>query len=75
VVPVAMHPGPFWPRRRVHRCPGPFKVRILQPIMPGMDLDACVAHLIEGSEWAGDECLFDTVAKNPERPLPPTAVG
>ena len=29
VVPVAMHPGLFWPRRQTLRYPGHFKVRIL----------------------------------------------
>ncbi|MGO6901003.1 1-acyl-sn-glycerol-3-phosphate acyltransferase, partial [Rhizobium ruizarguesonis] len=74
VVPVAMHPGLFWPRRSIRRYPGHFKVRILPPIMPGMDPDAFFAHLIEVSERASDELLLETVERNPHLPLPPTAV-
>ncbi|MGZ2485549.1 1-acyl-sn-glycerol-3-phosphate acyltransferase [Rhizobium pisi] len=74
VVPVAMHPGLFWPRRSFRRYPGHFKVKILPPIMPGMDPDAFFAHLIEVTERASDELLIDTVERNPHLPLPPTAV-
>ncbi|MBA1346742.1 MULTISPECIES: lysophospholipid acyltransferase family protein [Rhizobium] len=74
VVPVAMHPGLFWPRRSIRRYPGHFKVRILPPIMPGMDPDAFFTHLIEVSERASDELLLETVERNPHLPLPPTAV-
>jgi 1-acyl-sn-glycerol-3-phosphate acyltransferase len=73
VVPIAMHPGLFWPRRSFRRYPGHFKVRILPPIMPGMDPDAFFAHLIEVTERASDELLVDTVAQNPHLPLPATA--
>jgi len=73
VVPVAMHPGLFWPRRSTLRYPGHFKVRILPPIQPGMDPDAFFAHLIEVTEKASDELLVDTVKRNPNLPLPPTA--
>jgi len=72
-VPVAMHPGLFWPRRSTLRYPGHFKVRILPPIQPGMDPDAFFAHLIEVTEKASDELLVDTVKRNPNLPLPPTA--
>ena len=74
VVPVAMHPGLFWPRRSIRRYPGHFKVRILPPIMPGMDPDAFFAQLIEVSERASDELLLETVERNPHLPLPPTAI-
>ena len=74
VVPVAMHPGLFWPRRDFHRYPGHFKVRILPPIQPGMDPDAFFAHLIKVTEAASDELLLETVARNPDLPLPQTAI-
>ena len=74
VVPVAMHPGLFWPRRSTMRYPGHFKVRILAPIQPGMDPDAFFAHLIDVTEKASDELLLDTVARNPDLPLPQTAI-
>lgn len=73
VVPVAMHPGLFWPRRKFRRYPGHFKVRILPPIEPGMDPDAFFARLIEVTEKASDELLVDTAERNPNLPLPPTA--
>ncbi|TCL72678.1 1-acyl-sn-glycerol-3-phosphate acyltransferase [Rhizobium sp. BK251] len=73
VVPVAMHPGLFWPRRKFGRYPGHFKVRILPPIEPGMDPDAFFARLIEVTEKASDELLVDTAERNPNLPLPPTA--
>jgi 1-acyl-sn-glycerol-3-phosphate acyltransferase len=69
-----MHPGLFWPRRSTMRYPGHYKVRILPPIEPGMDPDAFFAHLIEVTERASDELLIDAATRNPDLPLPPTAV-
>ncbi|WP_113486155.1 lysophospholipid acyltransferase family protein [Rhizobium cremeum] len=74
VVPVAMHPGIFWPRRKFMRYPGHFKVRILPPIEPGLDPDAFFATLIAQLEKASDELLLETVRDNPHVPLPPTAL-
>ena len=75
VVPVVMHPGLFWPRRKFLRFPGHFKVRILPPITPGMDPDAFLAHLVDLMETASDRLLVETVEANPHLPLPPTAVA
>lgn len=69
VVPVVMHPGLFWPRRRFLRYPGHFKVRILPPIPPGMDPDAFMVKLIEVMETASDKLLVETVQANPDLPL------
>ncbi len=74
VVPIAMHPGLFWPRRTTLRYPGHFKVRILPPIQPGMDPDAFLAHLIQVTEAASDALLVETARNNPHVPLPPEAV-
>ena len=74
VVPVAMHPGLFWPRRRSIRYPGHFKVRILPPIEPGLDPDVFFQTLIDRLEKASDELLVETVEANPHLKLPPTAV-
>ncbi len=74
VVPVAMHPGIFWPRRKFMRYPGHFKVRILPPIEPGLDPDAFFETLIAQLEKASDELLLETVRDNPHVPLPPTAL-
>lgn len=73
VVPVVLHPGLFWPRRKFIRYPGHFKVRILPPIAPGMEPDAFLAHLIDVMETASDRLLIETVEANPKLPLPPTA--
>ena len=73
VLPVAMHPGLFWPRRSFRRYPGHFKVRILPPIEPGLDPDVFYARLIAETEKASDELLVETAANNPSLPLPPTA--
>lgn len=72
VVPVAMHPGLFWPRRSTLRYPGHFTVRILPPIQPGMDPDAFFAHLQDVTEKASDELLIKTIAENPSLPVPST---
>ena len=73
VVPVAMHPGLFWPRSTTLRYPGHFKVRILPPIEPGLAPDAFFKRLIEVTEQASDELLIETAKANPNLPLPPTA--
>jgi 1-acyl-sn-glycerol-3-phosphate acyltransferase len=73
VVPIALHPGLFWPRRSTMRYPGHFKIRILPAIQPGMDPDAFYAHLVETLEKASDDLLLENVAANPSLPLPPTA--
>ncbi|WP_275791172.1 lysophospholipid acyltransferase family protein [Pararhizobium gei] len=74
VVPVVMHPGLFWPRRKFLRFPGHFKVRILPAIEPGLDPDVFLKRLIETMEAASDALLVETVEQNPHLPLPPTAV-
>lgn len=74
VVPVAMHPGLFWPRRKFLRFPGHFKVKILPPIEAGLDPDLFYETLIERLEKVSDELLIETARDNPQVPLPPTAV-
>ena len=69
-----MHPGLFWPRRRSVRFPGHFKVRILPPIMPGLDPDTFFETLKTTLEKASDDLLIETVEANPHLRLPPTAV-
>ncbi|MBR0554244.1 1-acyl-sn-glycerol-3-phosphate acyltransferase [Ciceribacter sp. L1K23] len=75
VVPVAMHPGLFWPRRKFIRYPGHFKVRILPPIAPGKDPDAFFEELVATLEKASDDLLIETARDNPELPLPPVAAA
>ncbi|MBW9065340.1 1-acyl-sn-glycerol-3-phosphate acyltransferase [Rhizobium herbae] len=73
VVPVVMHPGLFWPRRKFLRFPGHFKVRILPPIEAGLDPDVFLQTLVDVMEKASDELLVETAKDNPHLPLPPTA--
>jgi 1-acyl-sn-glycerol-3-phosphate acyltransferase len=69
VVPVVMHPGLFWPRRKFLRFPGHFKVQILPAIPAGMNPDAFMDQLTEVMETASDKLLVETVAANPHLPL------
>ncbi|MEN9894432.1 MAG: hypothetical protein RIR97_284 [Pseudomonadota bacterium] len=73
VVPIVMHPGLFWPRRKFLRYPGHFIVRILPAIPPGMEPDQFFEHLVTVMETASDTLLVETVRDNPHLPLPPTA--
>ncbi len=75
VVPVAMHPGLFWPRRKFLRFPGQFVVRILPPIEPGLDPDVMHETLMQRLEAASDELLIKTAKENPKLPLPATALN
>ena len=75
VVPIVMHPGLFWPRRKFIRYPGHFKVRVLAPIAPGMEPDAFLAHLVEVMETASDRLLVETAEANPDLPLPESALA
>ncbi|MBD8555616.1 1-acyl-sn-glycerol-3-phosphate acyltransferase [Rhizobium sp. CFBP 8762] len=73
VVPVVMHPGLFWPRRKFLRYPGHFQVRILPAIQPGLTPDRFLETLVDTMERESDALLIKTVADNPHVPLPPTA--
>lgn len=73
VVPVVMHPGLFWPRRKFLRFPGHFKVQVLPPIPAGLDADVFFERLTTTMEAASDRLLVETVRDNPQVPLPPTA--
>jgi 1-acyl-sn-glycerol-3-phosphate acyltransferase len=44
-VPVALNSGVFWPRRSFLRYPGTLRVRILDPIPPGLSKEAFFARL------------------------------
>lgn len=73
VVPVAMVPGLFWPRRKFIRYPGHIRVRFLEPIQPGMKPDAFLDKLVDVTESATDELLVTTIEDNPHLPLSGTA--
>ena len=73
VVPIAMNPGLFWPRRQFLRYPGMIHVRILPPIEPGLEPEAFMERLTDVLETATDELLVRTIRENPHLPLPPQA--
>jgi 1-acyl-sn-glycerol-3-phosphate acyltransferase len=75
VVPIVCHAGLFWPRRSLNRYPGHIVIRILPPIAPGLPQDVFFKQLVETMEKASDQLLIETAAKNPDLPLPPTAVA
>jgi 1-acyl-sn-glycerol-3-phosphate acyltransferase len=51
-LPVALNSGLFWPRRRFLRRPGTITVEILDPIAPGLAIDAFFARLQRDLEAA-----------------------
>jgi 1-acyl-sn-glycerol-3-phosphate acyltransferase len=51
-LPVALNSGVFWPRRSFRRYPGTVTVEILDPIAPGMDKQAFLAHVQNEIETA-----------------------
>jgi 1-acyl-sn-glycerol-3-phosphate acyltransferase len=44
-VPIALNSGLFWPRRRFLRYPGTITVEVLDPIAPGLPVEAFFARL------------------------------
>lgn len=56
-VPVALNSGLFWPRRSFMRYPGIVRVRILDPIAPGLDRQAFFGILQERIETATAELI------------------
>jgi 1-acyl-sn-glycerol-3-phosphate acyltransferase len=70
VVPIVQHAGLFWPRHGFFRRAGHIVIRILKPIEPGMPADQFFRHLIEVTERESDKLLQETVAANPQIPLP-----
>ncbi len=73
VLPVAMVPGLFWPRRKFLRYPGTITVRFLPVIKPGLAPDVFMKKLIEVTENATDELLVDAISSHPDLPLSDTA--
>lgn len=70
VVPVVQHAGLFWPRKSFLRRAGHIVIRILPPIEPGMGARDFFQHLIDYTERESDRLLVETVAANPQVPLP-----
>lgn len=75
VVPVAMNPGLFWPRRKFLRYPGTIRVRMLPPIQPGLDKETFLARLTEAIESECDAMLLETAGSADPPPFPPEAAA
>ena len=73
VIPIAMNPGLFWPRRRFRRYPGTIHVRVLDPIEPGLSKDEFMALIVERMETAQDELLLKQAREPVIPPFVPTA--
>tara|TARA_R110002126_G_scaffold291732_1_gene456170 strand:- start:31099 stop:31902 length:804 start_codon:yes stop_codon:yes gene_type:complete len=69
VVPVAMVPGLFWPRRKFLRYPGTIKVRFLPAIQPGLGASTFMKTLVRETETACDELLVEAIRDNPDLPI------
>ena len=54
VLPVALNSGLYWPRRKFVRHPGTIRLRILEPIMPGLSGPEFSAELERRIEAAMD---------------------
>jgi 1-acyl-sn-glycerol-3-phosphate acyltransferase len=51
-VPIALNSGLFWPRRKFMRYPGTITVEVLDPIAPGLPMDAFFVRLQQDIEAA-----------------------
>jgi 1-acyl-sn-glycerol-3-phosphate acyltransferase len=56
-LPVALNSGLFWPRRSFLRYPGTVRVRLLDPIAPGLDKPVFFARLQEEIERASAQLV------------------
>jgi len=70
VVMVAHNAGLYWPRDNFRRYKGQILVRILPPLLPGLNRKEFVRQLIEQTEKACDALLLEA-AKNPHPPAMP----
>ncbi len=68
VYPVATNVGLFWPKRGILRKPGLAVVEFLDPIEPGMDQDAFLAHLEDVVETASNN-LMREAGFDPDAPV------
>jgi 1-acyl-sn-glycerol-3-phosphate acyltransferase len=67
-VPIALNSGLFWPRRKFLRYPGTIAVEVLDPIAPGLTMDAFFARLQQDIEDATARLVAEAErARNPSR--------
>ncbi|KAE9510042.1 1-acyl-sn-glycerol-3-phosphate acyltransferase [Candidatus Liberibacter asiaticus] len=70
VIPIVVHAGLFWPRKKFMRYPGNFKVRVLKPIPAGIPRKIFFAELQEKMEHASNNLLLETIRDNPQLYIP-----
>jgi 1-acyl-sn-glycerol-3-phosphate acyltransferase len=61
-VPIALNSGLFWPRRSIRLRPGTVLVEILDPIQPGLDMDAFFERLQQDLEAATARLIAEAKA-------------
>jgi len=61
-VPIALNSGLFWPRRSIRLRPGTVLVEILDPIQPGLDMDAFFERLQHDLEAATARLIAEAKA-------------
>jgi len=74
VIMVAHNAGLYWPRDNFRRYRGTILVKILPPLMPGLNRKEFFRQLIEQTEKACDDLLIEAV-KSPQPPaMPPVTI-
>jgi 1-acyl-sn-glycerol-3-phosphate acyltransferase len=58
-IPIALNSGQFWPRRQFLRYPGTVTVEVLDPIAPGLEMDAFFARLQRDIERASARLVVE----------------
>lgn len=69
VVPMALNSGLYWPRRKFIRYPGTIRLKILEPIMPGLSGPEFSAELERRIEEACDELYWEASQDDVRPPL------
>lgn len=73
VIPIVVHAGLFWPRRKFIRYPGYFKVRVLNPIPSNIPRKQFFEELQMKMESESEKLLLETIKDNPHLTLPISA--
>jgi len=74
VVMVALNSGLYWPRDNFRRYAGEITVRILPPLLPGLNRKEFIHQLVEQTEQACDELLLIAAKSDTAPAMPPPAV-
>jgi len=73
VVPIAHNAGLFWPKGKIIRYGGTFKVEFLPAIPAGLSRDEFMTRLISETETACNRLLSETAEATDSPPIPETA--